>query len=73
MITDGPKTRLQLIPKFRKGGRYGAEDSGKARSSVRHSYSANEKRPKILSFAEAFQSRRRSPWWARKVVSVAPT
>ncbi len=50
-----------------RGGR------GTPSSSLLRSYSAIEKRRKSLSLADAFQSRRRSPWWARVVVRVSPT
>src|SRR5439155_22735677 len=73
-MTDGLKTWLQLNPRLRNGACCRrASKGGIARWSVFESYSANEKRAKALSFGEAFQSRRRSPWWTRTRVSASPT
>ena len=73
-MSDGPNTWLQLTATLRKGLVRVRQDQREGRSvGLRSRSFAIEKRPKSLSFAEALQSRRRSPWWARVVASDSPT
>ena len=69
-----PNRRFQLKPTFQNGRSSNAPmTSGNCAWSVLLLYHFKETRPKILSFWEAFQSTRTSPWCARTLVRVSPT
>ncbi len=73
-MSEEPMTRFQLTARLRKGAsvRFPRMNGNALLSSLIVS-SAIEKRRKSLSLAEAFQSSRRSPWWARVVLRKSPT
>ncbi len=74
LITEGLNTWFQLTARLRNGESVApAARSGKAVKSLLCVNSAIETRRKSLSLADAFQSRRRSPWWARVVLRKSPT
>ena len=69
LISEELKTWLQLSARLRKGASVRPPgSSANAVFSVLIVSSAIEKRRKSLSLADAFQSSRRSPWWARVVL-----
>ncbi len=73
-MSDGPNTWLQLTARFLKGASVRPPGmNGNAVFSVLIDSSAIEKRRKSLSLADAFQSSRRSPWWARVVLRASLT